>query len=484
MTKYPITIKEIQAGLKAGEFSAVELTTAVFENIEQVDPKIKGFLALNKEEALEQAKASDERGYGDDAPALNGVPIAIKDNILTKDLETTAASKMLEGFIPPFDATVVEKLKDAGAVIIGKTNLDEFAMGGTTETSYYQNTHNAWDQSCVPGGSSGGSAAVVASRQVPAALGSDTGGSIRQPAAFNGLVGLKPTYGAVSRYGAIGFGSSFDQVGPLTLTVEDNAKLLEVIAGVDEKDMTSLPTEKYNYTEKLGQDIKGLKIAVPKAYLLAELQAEVKASLDSAIEYFKSQGAIVEEVELDLFEEGTTLYHILASAEASTNLGRFDGIRYGYRSPDANSLDEIYVQSRTEGFGPEVQKRIVRGTYILSGDGYHEYFEKAAKVRTLLAQEYKEIFEDYDMILGPTTVETAYKLGEKYDEKLADLNDALVVSANLAGIPALSFLAGFDGEDLPIGLQLIGPANSEASLYQVADNFEKAHDYVNKAPNL
>ena len=354
MTVFPTTIKEMKAGLKAGDFTAVELVEHTFNQIETIDAKVESFLALNKEAALADAKAADERGYGEDAPVLNGIPIAIKDNIVTKDLTTTAASKMLEDFNPTYDATVVEKLKNAGAIIVGKVNLDEFAMGASTERSAFKTTRNPWNLDRVPGGSSGGSAAVVASRQVPASLGSDTGGSIRQPAAFNGLVGLKPTYGTVSRYGLIAFGSSLDQIGPMTLTVEDNALILEVIAGHDRHDSTSLPNLPMNYGAKIGQPLTGMKIAFPKEYKDEVIAEDIRQAMRAAADYFTSQGAIVEEVSLPLIKYGINVYYIISSAEASSNLQRFDGVRYGYRSESAHTLEEVYVKSRSEGFGDEV----------------------------------------------------------------------------------------------------------------------------------
>lgn len=485
MTTYPTTIKEIQAGLKAGDFTAVELIESIYAVIEATDDKLNSFLALDKEAALEAAKAADERGYGEDSPLLNGVPVGIKDNIVTKELVTTASSKMLENFNPTYDATVVSKLKDAGAIIIGKLNLDEFAMGGSTETSYFKTSKNPWDLERVPGGSSGGSASAVAGRQLPASLGTDTGGSVRNPAAFTGIVGMKPTYGTVSRYGSIAFGSSLDQIGPMTLTVEDNALLLEAIAGHDPFDGTSHPDTNTNYSSKLGQSIKGMKIAFPKEYQSEAINQEIREAMERAKEYFVSQGAIVEEVTLPHSPYGINVYYILSSAEASSNLQRFDGIRYGYRSESAQTLEDIYVNSRSEGFGEEVKRRIMLGTYSLSAGTFDKFFKKAAQVRTLIIEDFAKVFASYDLIMGPVTTSTAFKMDGRIDDPVEMyVSDLLTVPVNLAGLPAMSVPAGFDGEGMPIGLQLIGQHQDEATLYQVAYDFEKNHDFVNKTPKF
>lgn len=485
MKKFPQTIKAIKEGLASGAFTAVELVEYTYAQIEVIDAKIEGFLALNKEVALEAARKADERGYGEDAPVLNGVPVAIKDNIVTKNLTTTAASKMLEDFNPTYDATVVAKLKAAGAIIIGKVNLDEFAMGASTERSAYKITRNPWDLDRVPGGSSGGSAAVVASRQVSASLGTDTGGSIRQPAAFTGIVGLKPTYGTVSRYGLIAFGSSLDQIGPMTLTVEDNALLLEVIAGHDVQDSTTTPDLPLNYSAKIGQSLKGMKIAFPREYKSEAINEEIRQAMTAAAEYFKSQGAVVEEVSLPLIKYGINVYYIISSAEASSNLQRFDGVRYGYRSESARTLEEVYVQSRTEGFGEEVKRRIMLGTYSLSSGQFDKFFKQAAQVRTLIKEELNQVFEEYDVIMGPTTTSTAFQIGGRVKDPIAMyVEDLLTVTANIAGLPGISIPAGFDSQGLPIGLQLMAKPMNEATLYQVAYDFEQSHDYVTKAPQL
>lgn len=485
MTQFPQTIVEIQKGLQQGDFTAVELIKSAFEYIDETDDKINAYITLNKEEALKAAEQADKIGYGEDAPLLNGIPIAIKDNIVTEGLRTTSASKMLEDFVPTFDATVIKKLKEAGAIIVGKINMDEFAMGGSTENSYYGPSRNPWDLERTPGGSSGGSGATVAARQVPASLGTDTGGSVRNPAAYTGIVGMKPTYGAVSRYGAVAFGSSLDQIGPLTITVEDNALVLEAIAGYDEMDSTSLPTVETNYRSKLGQTIEGMRIAFPVEYKSDAVSEEIRDAMIKAREYFIEQGAIVEEVSLPHSPYGINVYYIIASAEASSNLQRFDGIRYGYRSESAQALDDVYIKSRSEGFGDEVKRRIMLGTYSLSSDTFDLFYKKAAQVRTLIIEDFHNVFEDYDVIMGPTTTSTAFKFGGRIANPIEMyVADLLTVPINLAGIPAISVPAGFDKNGLPIGLQLIGKPLDEATLYQVAYNYEQNHDYVNRVPEF
>ena len=481
----PTTILEMKAALRSGDVTSVQLVEAAFQRIEAVDGTVGAFLALNREGALAQACLADQRGYAEDAPLLNGIPIAVKDNIVTKDLLTTAASRILEDFIPTYNATVVEKLEAAGAVIIGKVNLDEFAMGASGERSAFKISRNPWDTTRVPGGSSSGSAASVAAREVPASLGSDTGGSIRQPAAFTGLVGMKPTYGAVSRYGLIAFASSLDQIGPLTQTVADNALVLEAIAGHDPKDATSIPNIDTHYSAKMGQSLKGLKIGFPIEYRSDVVQKEIREQMEAAAEFFRSCGATVEDVSLPYSKYGINVYYIMASSEASSNLQRFDGIRYGYRSQSATTLEEVYVQSRSEGFGEEVQRRIMLGTFSLSSGYYDAYFKKAAQVRTLISQDFERVFAEYDVIMGPVTTSTAFEIGGRVNDPLEMyLADLLTVPANLAGIPGISVPAGFDMKGLPIGLQLMGAPLSEATLYQVAAAYEAAHDYVNQVPNI
>ncbi|MRJ46617.1 Asp-tRNA(Asn)/Glu-tRNA(Gln) amidotransferase subunit GatA [Fundicoccus ignavus] len=487
MSKFPTTIKELKAGLKAGEFTAVELLEYTYQQIDALEPKVEAYLEIDAQRAvaLEAAKAADERGYGEDAPLLNGIPIAVKDNIVTQNLRTTAASKMLENFVPTYDATTVERLKAAGAVIVGKLNLDEFAMGGSNEKSAFKVTHNPWNLNKVPGGSSGASAATVAARQVPASLGTDTGGSIRQPASYNGVVGIKPTYGSVSRFGLIAFGSSLDTIGPMTLTVEDNALVLEAIAGYDEKDSTSLQDIDTNYSAKIGQSLAGMKIAFPKEFKSEEISEEVREAMEAAADFYRNEGAIVEEVSLPYSKYGVDVYYIIASAEASSNLQRFDGIRYGHRSEAAESLEDVYVLSRSEAFGDEVKRRIMLGTYSLSSGAYDAFFDKAARVRTLIRQDFDKVFAEYDVIMGPVTTSTAFDIGGRVNNPLEMyVADLLTIPVNLIGAPAISVPAGFDSEKLPIGLQLIGKPLDEATLYQVAHAYEVKHDYASQAPEL
>ena len=487
MKQLPQTITEIRAGLKAGKFTAVQLIEATYAKIEATEDQVKSFINYqeHKAAALEAAAKADQLGYDREDLLLNGIPIGIKDNILTKDYLTTAASKMLENFRPTYDAFVVKQLQKAGAIIIGKLNLDEFAMGGSTENSYFKTSHNPWDLDRVPGGSSGGSASAVAARQVPASLGTDTGGSIRQPASYTGIVGMKPSYGRVSRHGVIAFASSLDQVGPMTLTVEDNALLLQVISGQDPNDAMSLPDVPGSFSERIGQTIRGMKIAYPKEYQSSAIAPEVRQAMDQAAAFFKEAGAVVEEVSLPHSEYGVNVYYIIASAEAASNLQRYDGIHYGYRAPQAKGLEDIYLQSRSQGFGPEVKRRIMLGTYSLSSGTYDKFFKKAAQVRTLIKEDFDRVFADYDLIMGPVTTSTAYKIGERIADPIEMyVADLLTIPINLAGIPSLSIPAGFDTQGLPIGMALTGPVGAEEVLYQVGHAFEKSHDYVQQTPIL
>lgn len=471
------SLKELHNGLVNREFTSEELTTAIYSNIEKTDDKIGAFLALNRENALKQAKKSDEKGYSE-AFTMQGLPIGIKDNIVTKGLITTASSHMLENFNPIYDATVVQKLEQAGAIAIGKMNMDEFAMGGSTETSYFQKTYNPYDLERVPGGSSGGSAAAVASGMIPATLGSDTGGSIRQPVSFTNLVGMKPTYGRVSRYGLIAFASSLDQIGPMTKTVEDNALVLQTISGADENDATSSRVVVPNFASKLRDGVKGMRIAVPKEYFGEGIDTSVKTMLEKAIAVYRSLGATVEEVSLPHSKYGIAAYYIIASSEASSNLSRFDGIRYGHRSNQVSNLEDVYVNSRSEGFGMEVKRRIMLGTFALSSGYYDAYFKKAGQIRTLMKQDFEQVFEKYDLILGPTTTSPAFKMGENVNDPLTMyMSDLLTVPMNLAGVPALSLPGGFDENGLPIGIQLVGRYFDEVTMYQAAYAFEQATQY-------
>ncbi|MGY3725160.1 aspartyl/glutamyl-tRNA(Asn/Gln) amidotransferase subunit A [Granulicatella balaenopterae] len=478
------TLVELHDGLRAKEFTSEELVKDTFKTINAIDGKVEAFLTLNEEEALQQAKAADEKGYSE-IVSLQGLPIGIKDNIVTKDLTTTAASRMLEGFNPIYDATVMEKLKAEGAVNIGKLNMDEFAMGGSTETSYYKKTKNPWDLTKVPGGSSGGSAAAVASGELLASLGSDTGGSIRQPASFTGVVGMKPTYGRVSRYGLIAFASSLDQIGPFTRNVKDNALVLEAISGYDTHDSTSVNKPVPAYHQGLTGDIKGMKIGLPKEYFGEGVDEEVQKAVLKAAEQYRQMGAIVEEVSLPHSKFGIPAYYIIASSEASSNLQRFDGIRYGHRTENAETLEELFVNSRSEGFGMEVKRRIMLGTFSLSSGYYDAYFKKAGQVRTLIKQDFAKVFADYDLILAPVTTSTAFGLGEKNDDPISMyMSDLLTVPVNLAGLPGISVPAGFSSEGLPIGIQLIGNYFQEQTIYQAAYAFEQANNYHLQRPTL
>ena len=405
--------------------------------------------------------------------------------MVTKGLTTTAASKMLENFNPIYTATAVERLENAGMVVAGKLNLDEFAMGSSTETSAFKKTKNAWDQTKVPGGSSGGPAAAVASGELIAALGSDTGGSIRQPAAFNGVVGFKPTYGRVSRYGLIAFSSSLDQIGPMTRNVKDNALMLNAIAGQDKHDFTTSPREVPDFTSKIGKDIKGMHIGVPKEFMDVDLQPEVREVVQNAIKTFESLGATVDEISLPHSLNGIQVYYIVATSEASSNLQRYDGIRYGFRAKDVKNLEDVYVRSRSEGFGDEVKRRIMLGTFSLSSGLYDEFFGKATKVRTLICNEFDNVFKDYDLILGPTTTTAAFGFGEKTDDPIAMyMNDLLTIPMNLAGVPAMSIPGGFTKDGLPVGIHLVAPRFDEETLYQAGYAFEQATDFHNQIPTI
>lgn len=475
------TIDELHDLLVKKEISALELTKATLEDIKSREGAVDAFLTITEDKALAQAAALDEKGIDADN-VMAGIPLAVKDNISTKGILTTAASKMLYNYEPIFDATSIAQAYAKDMIVVGKTNMDEFAMGGSNENSAFKPTKNAWDQTKVPGGSSGGSASAVASGQVRLSLGSDTGGSIRQPAAFNGIVGMKPTYGTVSRFGLIAFGSSLDQIGPFAQTVRENAQLLNVISGHDVKDATSTINEIADFTSKIGQDIKGMKIALPKEYMGEGIDPQVKETILKAAKHLESLGAIIEEVSLPHSKYGVAVYYIIASSEASSNLQRFDGIRYGFRAEDATNLDEIYVKTRSQGFGEEVKRRIMLGTFSLSSGYYDAYFKKAGQVRTLIIQDFEKVFADYDLILGPTAPTVAFGLDTlNHDPVAMYLADLLTIPVNLAGLPGLSIPAGFV-EGLPVGLQLIGPKYSEETIYQVAAAFEATTDYHKQQP--
>lgn len=462
-----LDIRKINELLKSKEIKPIDLVNEAFERIESTD--LNCFITLNKEEAIKKAIELEDKEVDN---LLFGLPIAVKDNIITKDLRTTAASHILDDFIPIYDATVIKKVKEKNMIIIGKTNMAEFAMGSTGETSYFGNTLNPFDKTLVPGGSSSGSAACVAARITPFSLATDTGGSIRQPASFCGLVGLKPTYGRVSRYGVIAFASSLDQVGPMTRNVFENALLLNAISGHDENDLTSSYKEVKDYTSLIGKDIKDLKIAIPNYYMSDVINDEIKQNVLKVADMLKENGAIVEYVDIKYLEYAIPLYQIISLGEASSNLARYDGIRYGL-SKEGKSIDEAYKNTRTEGFGEEVKRRIMIGSYILSGKNAQEYYYKALKVRRAMTYSFKETFNKYDLIIGPTNTDVAYKFGSIQDDALKTFyDDLLTIPVNMAGLPAMSLPIGFNHDNLPIGMHIIGNYFEEDRIYQLASFIE------------
>ena len=470
---YKLTASEIKNKISKGELKVEDVVRKTFERIEKIDGTIGSFVHLRKEKALEEAKKLDERiAKGEKVGALAGVPVAIKDNMVSDGDKITACSKILCNYTGVYDATVVKKLKEADAIIIGITNMDEFAMGSTTKTSVHKQTANPWDKERVPGGSSGGAAASIASQEVYISLGSDTGGSIRQPAGFCGVVGLKPTYGRVSRYGLIAFASSLDQIGPLAKSVEDIALAMNVIAGEDDYDATVCKLDVPDYTEYLNKDIKGMKIGVPKEYFIDGINEEVKKIVEESLNKFRELGAEIVEISLPHTKYAVPTYYVIAPAEASSNLARFDGVRYGYRSEDIKNVDELYINSRSEGFGDEVKRRIMIGTYVLSAGFYDAYFKKAQKVRTLIKDDFDKAFESVDIILTPVSPTTAFKLTDKKTPIELYLEDIFTLSANLAGIPGLSIPAGVSN-GLPVGIQLLGKAFGEGDLIKAGSAFEK-----------
>nr|WP_273702542.1 Asp-tRNA(Asn)/Glu-tRNA(Gln) amidotransferase subunit GatA [Tepidanaerobacter syntrophicus] len=471
--------------LKKREISCRELTQSVIKRIEDVEKDIDAYLYLDTEQALKQADEVDRLiASGKELEPLGGLPIGIKDNMCTKGMTTTCASRMLANFVPPYDATVVKKLKDRHDIILGKLNMDEFAMGSSTETSAFKKTKNPWDISRVPGGSSGGSAAAVAADEAFFTLGSDTGGSIRQPASLCGVVGMKPTYGAISRYGLIAFASSLDQIGPFTKDVTDCAMVLNAIAGHDANDSTSAVRESPDYKSALIDDVKGLKIGVPREYFGQGINEEVKKAVIDAIELLKTLGADYEETSLKYTDYALSAYYLIASAEASSNLGRYDGVKYGYRAANYEDMIDMYKKTRSEGFGSEVKRRIMLGTYALSSGYYDAYYLKALKVRTLITEDFKKAFEKYDVLIVPTSPTTAFKIGERIDNPMEMyLSDVCTVPVNIAGLPALSMPCGFDSRGLPIGLQIIGKAFDEETILRVAYTFEKNTEFHNKKPD-
>jgi aspartyl-tRNA(Asn)/glutamyl-tRNA(Gln) amidotransferase subunit A len=480
------SIRELHQQLVSKERSAVEITQAALDRIQALEPRLRSFLSVTPDLALAQAQAVDAKiAAKEKIGLLAGIPVGIKDNMCTKGIRTTCGSKILENFVPPYESTVTQKLAEAGAITVGKTNLDEFAMGSSTENSAYQVTANPWDLSRVPGGSSGGSAAAVAADECVVALGSDTGGSIRQPASFCGVVGLKPTYGLVSRFGLVAYGSSLDQIGPFGRSVEDTAILMQAIAGYDAKDSTSLSVSIPDYTQSLKTDLKGLKIGVITETLGEGLDGEVAEAVNKAIETLRDLGAEIQEVSCPRFGYGLPAYYIIAPSEASANLARYDGVKYGLRTDDPENLMDMYTKTRAGGFGAEVKRRIMVGTYALSAGYYDAYYLKAQKVRTLIKQDFDEAFTKVDVLLSPTSPTTAFKAGEKTDDPLSMyLSDLMTISVNLAGLPGLSLPCGFDRQNLPIGLQLIGKVLREDQLFHIGYAYEQATSWKERSPQL
>lgn len=485
MTLTDLTLTEALDKLSSGEIKSTELTQAYLDRIALINPKIDAYLTVTGERAMDQAKQADERRTkGEKAPLL-GVPLAIKDVLCTEGVPTTAGSRILEGFVPPYTATSVQKLFDAGAVMLGKTNTDEFAMGSSTENSAYCPTRNPWKLDRIPGGSSGGSAAAVAANIAVGALGTDTGGSVRQPAAMCGVVGIKPSYGRVSRYGLIAFASSLDQVGTFGRIVRDAATLLSVVAGYDKRDSTSMNIAVPDYAAALTGDIKGLRVGVPKEYFVAGMQPEIEQSIRAAIEHMRSMGAEIREVSLPHTDYGLPIYYLIAPAEASANLARFDSVRYGLRVTEVDGMWPTYKATRGKGFGPEVKRRIMLGTYALSAGYYDAYYLKAQKGRTLIKEDFDKAFTEVDVIATPTAPHTAFKIGSKVNDPLQMyLEDVFTVPVNVGGICGLSLPCGFDQEGLPIGLQILGPAFGEEKILRAAHAYEQSTDWHKRSPEL
>jgi aspartyl-tRNA(Asn)/glutamyl-tRNA(Gln) amidotransferase subunit A len=483
---HELTIKEAHRLLETKKISSVELTRAVLDRINAVDGRVDAFITIAEKAALEQAGQADRKIAEGRCTALTGIPIAVKDVICTRGIPTTCASKILANFIPPYDAMVVKKLRQAGAVILGKTNMDEFAMGSSTENSGFKVTRNPWDLNCVPGGSSGGSAAAVAADMCLGALGSDTGGSIRLPASYCSTVGMKPTYGRVSRYGLVAFASSLDQIGPLTKNVADCALMLNAIAGYDSGDSTSVPQDVPDYSADLQKGLKGIRVGIPREYAATEgMNPEVLKAVDNAVRRIEDLGAEKIEVSLPHTDYAVAVYYVIAPSEASSNLARYDGVKYGVRDQDPDDLIQMYRRTRSRGFGPEVQRRIIIGTYCLSAGYYDAYYGKASQVRSLIIDDFKKAFTQCDVILCPVAPTPAFNIGEKVDDPLTMyLTDIFTLSANLAGIPGMSVPCGFSEQGLPIGLQLMGKHFAEEMLLKVAYNFEQATDFHKKKPDL
>ena len=486
MQLYEYTVHELIEKLEKGETSSEEITKDYFKRIKEIDPKVKAYVSTLEESALEKARKIDEkRKSGETLSKFAGIPIGIKDNMCIEGTKTTCSSKMLENFVAPYNATVIEKLNDEDVVYLGKLNMDEFAMGSSTERSAFFITHNPWDLDRVPGGSSGGSAAAVAADMAPWALGSDTGGSIRQPSSLCGVVGLKPTYGLVSRYGLVAFASSLDQIGSITKDVTDSAMLLNLIAGHDEKDSTSMDLEKKDYTKALVNDVKGMRIGIPKEYLGEGINEEVKNAILEVAKKYEELGAVVEDCSFEVGQYATSVYYIIADAEASSNLGRFDGIRYGYRSEKYDNLKDIYRNSRSEGFGPEVKRRIMVGTYVLSSGYYDAYYKKAQKVRTVIKDAYNKLFDKYDLLLTPNSPTTAFKIGEKTENPLEMyLADICTVPVNIGGLPGMSIPCALDSNGMPIGFQLIAKPFAEETIFRAAYTYEQNTNFRENKPSF
>lgn len=479
------SITELSARLEKKELSSVELTKAVIARTQAVEPQVRAFNSYDEADALAQATASDaRRAEGKASGLLEGIPVGLKDVIAVENQPLTASSKMLAEFVSPYDATVTQKLKKAGAVLWGRLNLDEFAMGSSTENSATKQTANPWDLTCVPGGSSGGSAAALAAGEAIVTLGSDTGGSVRQPASFCGVVGMKPTYGLVSRYGLIAFASSLDQIGPFAHTVEDAAILLQLIAGHDVKDSTSYRAEMPDYRAELKRRRGPWKLGIPKEYFGEGLDPEVGAAVEKAIAFYREQGCEIKEISLPHTKYCIDAYYVIATAEASSNLARYDGVRYGHRSKEAKDIVDLYFKSRAEGFGEEVKRRIMLGTYVLSSGYYDAYYLRAQKVRTLIRQDFIKAYEEVDALITPTSPTPAFKLGAKADPLALYLCDIYTIGVNLAGLPGISLPCGFASSGLPIGLQLIGQPFEEANLLSIAHAYEQAHDWKTQHPKL
>jgi aspartyl-tRNA(Asn)/glutamyl-tRNA(Gln) amidotransferase subunit A len=477
------SLKELSAQLAAKKISSVELTRTFLDRIREMNPRLNAFITIDENKSLAQAKAADAMIASGKGGPLTGIPVAQKDIFCAEGWLSTCGSKMLHNFVSPYDAHVIEQFNRAGAVNLGKTNMDEFAMGSSNETSHYGQVKNPWDLDAVPGGSSGGSASAVAARLCPAATGTDTGGSIRQPAALTGITGIKPTYGVVSRYGMIAFASSLDQGGPMAKSAEDCALLLNVMAGFDARDSTSLEREKEDYGRDLEQPLKGLRIGLPKEYFAAGLAADVAQAIEAALAEYRKLGAETVEISLPNSKLAVPVYYVLAPAEASSNLARFDGVRYGYRAPEYGDLNDMYQKTRAQGFGAEVKRRIMIGTYVLSAGYYDAYYLKAQKLRRLIAQDFTDAFAQCDMIMGPTAPTTAFNLGEKSDDPVSMyLSDIYTIAVNLAGLPGMSVPAGFGANGRPVGLQIIGNYFSEAKMLNVAHQYQLATDWHTRQP--